>query len=615
MRRPLGILLAGIVAASGLSACTSGPSADDVATDLAAALSRGEAPAELVGEPAQADLDAVLEDVSDALREDATARVRMTDVREDGDTAEAALTWAWDLDGSTWEYDTTAALRRGDDGWTVTWERALVEPTLTDSSTLRTSRLTATRGDILGAGGRRIVTERDVVRFGLDKTKVPADQVRASARRIATVLDLTPGPFVKAAVAAGPKAFVEAVVLRPDDALAVPAAYADIPGAVRLAATLPLAPTREFAAPLLGRVGPVTAELVEESEGRLAAGDVAGLSGLQARYDEQLAGTPGFRVLAVSGDGTTRELFRVEPVAGEPLRLSLDVPLQTRAERVVAGATAPTALVAVRPSDGAVLAAATGAGDGQNLATFGQYAPGSTFKIVSALALLRSGLTPESAVSCPARVVVNGKAFENYDDYPAASLGRVTLREAFAQSCNTAFIGQRDRLRGSALADAAAALGFGVDHDLGFPAYFGQVPPPAGETEAAAALIGQGKVLASPLAMATVAASVAAGRTVVPHLVDGIAPTASPSVPLTAGEARRLRSLMGAVVREGSGAALAPVGVQGAKTGTAEYGAAPVRTHAWMVAFRGDLAVAAFVETGESGSRTAGPLLRAFLSP
>jgi cell division protein FtsI/penicillin-binding protein 2 len=73
---------------------------------------------------------------------------------------------------------------------------------------------------------------------------------------------------------------------------------------------------------------------------------------------------------------------------------------------------------------------------------------------------------------------------------------------------------------------------------------------------------------------------------------------------------------MRAVVTEGSGRVLS--GLDGpviAKTGTAEYGTkAPLRTHAWMIAAQGDLAVAVFVNDGESGSRTAGPLLRTFLS-
>ena len=107
-----------------------------------------------------------------------------------------------------------------------------------------------------------------------------------------------------------------------------------------------------------------------------------------------------------------------------------------------------------------------------------------------------------------------------------------------------------------------------------------------------------------------------AGRTVVPHLVEGVAPDASPAAPLTRTEAAALRELMGGVVSRGSGAFLADVGATGAKTGTAEYGEpgpSGLPTHAWMIATRGDLAVAVFVETGESGSGTAGPLLEQFL--
>jgi cell division protein FtsI/penicillin-binding protein 2 len=159
----------------------------------------------------------------------------------------------------------------------------------------------------------------------------------------------------------------------------------------------------------------------------------------------------------------------------------------------------------------------------------------------------------------------------------------------------------------------------GIDHDLGFPAYFGNVVPPGSETEKAADMIGQGKVLASPLAMATVAASVAAGHVVVPHLLDEKAPTADPRKPLTTTEAAQLRDLMRAVVTGGSGRFLAGLpGKVGAKTGTAEYGHprsdGTLPTHTWMIATQGDLAVAVFVETGRSGSQTAGPLLEAFLS-
>src|SRR5699024_930220 len=138
-----------------------------------------------------------------------------------------------------------------------------------------------------GAGGVRLVTDRPVVRLGIDKTQVRPANATRSAQRVAALLDVDVKAFTEAVEAAGEKAFVEAVVLRPDDLSQVDPAFDAVPGAVRIEDTLPLAPTREFAAPLLGRVGPATAELVEESDGRLAAGDVVGLSGLQERYDEQ----------------------------------------------------------------------------------------------------------------------------------------------------------------------------------------------------------------------------------------------------------------------------------------------------------------------------------------
>jgi cell division protein FtsI/penicillin-binding protein 2 len=95
--------------------------------------------------------------------------------------------------------------------------------------------------------------------------------------------------------------------------------------------------------------------------------------------------------------------------------------------------------------------------------------------------------------------------------------------------------------------------------------------------------------------------------------VDVEAPDAEP---LTGAEAASLRSMLRGVVTSGSGSLLADVPGPPviAKTGTAEFESkGRVLTHAWMIAARGDLAVAAFVDIGESGSGTAGPILEAFL--
>ncbi|MBO9522223.1 MAG: penicillin-binding protein [Nocardioidaceae bacterium] len=620
-RRTVPVLLVLALAATGCGFFGEGAQARDEAEKLATGLTKG-------------DLGAVAF-VSDKSRTAYAAqaaplkgfdsKVSLDQVTRSGDTAKARLVWSTDLDGQTWKHTTSATLVKRGDAWQVEWKPSILAKGLGADETLRVARVKAERGDILGAGDQPIVVPRPVVRFGIDKAQAPAGTAADAARRLAALLDIDATSYATNVTKAGPKAFVEAIVLRraqvSSDLLGRVAA---IKGARGISDQLPLAPAKGFAAALLGTVGPVTAELVKKSEGRLRAGDDAGLSGLQRRYDEQLFGTPGIKVSAVPRTGEPEVLFEADPKPGEDLHLSLVPALQSKAEQLLDGVGPASAVVAIRPSTGEVLVAASGPGSkGYNTATFGRYAPGSTFKVVSALALLRSGLEPTATVPCTPSLTVNGKVFKNYSDYPANRLGTITLTEALANSCNTAFISQRGRIQGNALAQAAEALGVGKDYEVGYPSFFGQVPPPSSETERAADLIGQGKVLASPLAMAVVAASVVRGSTVVPTLVagpDAEAPKAAPAAPLTGAEARQLRALMHAVVEQGSGAALAdlqPPEVL-AKTGTAEYGSAssgggPLPTHTWMLGAQGDLAVAVFVATGESGSRTSGPILKAFL--
>ncbi len=632
--------LGAAVLAWGLAACDGvaevvevGPDPGPAAVGLAEGLQAGDLSAvDLLGPgpEAQRDLDAVVADLGDV-----TPEVGVVDVDQGAGGAErdgaadgsavATLGWSWELaPDATWSYTSTAPLVLDGETWRVDFSRSVVAPDLAEDETLDVTAVAACRGPVLGAGRTPLVTERRVTRVGIDRTRVPARRAAASARALARLADVTPGPYVARVRAAGSSAFVEAVVLRADDVTPALVDGVDaIRGARLIGDRLPLAPTAAFAAPLLGSVGPVTAEILDEDPERYQAGDVAGLSGLQARYDDRLRGTDGLVVTARAEDGTERRLFRVPPEAGRALRLSLDERLQEEAEAALddlGEAGGGSALVAIRPSDGAIRAAASGPGaGGLNLATYAQVAPGSTFKVASSLALLRTGLTPDSPVSCPPAVVVDGKRFENYDGYPSAALGRVPLRTAVAQSCNTAFIGERGRLGADDLADAAASLGLGVDHDLGFPAYLGQVAPPASATEAAADLIGQGRVLASPMAMATVMASAQQGGTVVPHLVEGDAAPAVEAAdvaPVTDAESAALRRMLRAVVTEGSGSVLADLPGPDviAKTGTAEYeDEGRLLTHAWMVAAQGDLAVAVYVERGDSGSGTAGPVLERFL--
>ena len=617
-------LIAALVLTLPLAACSllgdDGPTAEDATQELADALTAGKLAG--VAFEGVADPQKWWDDATDGLG-GAKLAVLVRQVSDEGDDAATArLGYKWDLpQGPVWSYDVTARLTKADEVWTVAAEPSLIAPDLQEGEHLTATRQWAPRADILGAGDQPIVTERPVLRIGIDKTKVTGAAAQAtSARALARLMDVEVPSYVERVKAAGAKAFVEAIVLRASDLTSVIGdGIHAIPAAVLIDDTLPLAPTREFARPILGAVGAVTAEIVEQSDGVYQAGDDAGLSGLEARYDQRLRGSIGALVSAVSDDGERRTLWDAKAEPGRPLHTTLDLRLQNEAERLLADVRPASALVAIRPSTGQVLAAASGpGGNGLSTATVGQFAPGSTMKVVSSLALLRAGLTPASPMSCPATTVVDGKSFKNYSDYPSSQLGTIDLARAVANSCNTAFIGQRDKVSQQALADAAASLGLGVDHDLGYPVFLGSVPSKAAsETEHAASMIGQGKVLASPVAMATVAASVASGHTVVPVLVsDAAKVTAEPSTPLTKAEAAGLRGLMRGVVTSGSGAFLRdlPGGPVLAKTGTAEFGdQSPPQTHAWMIAVHGDLAVAVFVDVGESGSRTAGPILEAFL--
>ena len=611
------LMVAGLLTGCEAAQNVSGPDPEEAAEALAAGLASADlADVPFSGRTAD-EVRTGYRRVVEGLGE-VTPEVEVVDVAESDATATASLGWTWALDGHEWTYQSEAEMRLAGEEWQTEWTPALVEPSLKNDEVLDSTEIAPERGQVLGAGGVALVADRPVVRFGIDRTQVKPDRAGESARQLAQLVGVDAAPYVQQVEGAGAEAFVEAIVFRRAQVPpAVAQGYDRIKGALGVEDTLPLAPTSEFAAPILGTVGEVTAEMIKDDPEKYEIGDQAGLSGLQARYDDQLRGTPGFAVQAVDPDGAERELFTEEPTPGKPLRLTLDQRQQQSAERLLAGVGPSSALVAMRPSTGDIVVAANGPGtDGYNMATFGQAAPGSTFKSVSSLALLRDGLSPSSTVPCTSRIVVDGKAFENYDDYPSGGLGRIPLRTAVANSCNTAFISQSGKLADDALADAAASLGMGVDHDLGFPAYFGSVTPAASETEAAADTIGQGKILASPMAMATVIASIQSGETVLPRLVKDWEVDRADVPKLAGGEASQVRAMLRGVVTSGSGSLLADVPGPPviAKTGTAEFERdGRLLTHAWMIAAQGDLAVAVFVDEGSSGSGTAGPILESFL--
>jgi cell division protein FtsI/penicillin-binding protein 2 len=353
--------------------------------------------------------------------------------------------------------------------------------------------------------------------------------------------------------------------------------------------------------------------MVDEKTGK-------GLSGLEARYDRQLTGGSGAGSSVVVADRKSgqvvKELTGADAPEGKPVRTTVDPAVQEAAADALEGVEKNAAIVAVDPRNGHILAAANRP-SGMNRALEGRYPPGSTFKVVTAAALLEDGMRPSDVAECPEFARVDGQSFENQDRFtlPAGS----TFEDNFAHSCNTFFVNARGRLDGSTLRDTAAAFGIGGSWDVGAVTFDGSVPVTGSDNEKAAATIGQAKVEASPLVMASLAATVKAGAFHQPVLVpDAVRKKHTATAELAPGTWESLRAMMRATVTEGAGKALRDVpGRPHAKTGTAEFGTeTPPRTHAWMIGYQEDrdLAWAVLLEDGGSGGSDAGPVAAKFLS-
>ncbi|WP_185975688.1 penicillin-binding transpeptidase domain-containing protein [Tessaracoccus rhinocerotis] len=593
------------------------PSADPLVADLAAALTEFDVTKLPLADPerAQEDLEAIFAGM-DGIRPTVTAEG--VQYEAEAGTAVGTLTHSYDIGLEGWTFQTTVPLEFADDQWQVTWSPQLIHSQLTTDSRMRHTRTLPKRAPINDNEGLALVEERTLYQVGLDKSQVVEAEWETAAADLARLVEIDPAAYVAKVLAGGPKQFVVARTMTQEE---ITPDISKVPGAIALATTANVAPSSTFAISILGKTGKPSAEQVAESDGEVWPEDVIGLSGLQARYQERLRGVPEVRIDLVGrnteADPNAAEqfeeqnLFRQDSSVGAPLELSLDRDLQTRAEEVLSTQPGLATLVVVRPSDGAVLAAANSPAAGEYpQATFGKFAPGSTFKVVSALAMLRKGYTPTSSVECPATLGVSGHNFTNYSDYPGNMVGSITLTQALAHSCNTAFAGAAASITPDELHAAAGSLGVGTDYDAGFTSNFGTVQPNNSAIDRAASMIGQGQITMSPLGMAAVAASVASGKTTIPWVVAGTQAEAT-AAPLTAAETAALQQMMTAVITQGPGKSLAPI-MTGAKTGTAEWG--PVgnyKHHGWMISWNQNYAIAAFVEDGVSGSTSAAPLITA----
>ncbi len=527
------------------------------------------------------------------------------DSEEDGGDAWAVpFTVTFTLPGlGPWAYDTQAVLRPGgaDDGWQVTWESALVHPELAEGQTLVLSHGEAGRAPVLAADGSELAGASTVWEVSVWPARL-TDPPAAWAALDALDAGIDTDALADRVAEADPDEAVPVVTLRDS-------VFQEHAEDLRAAEGLQFAEgSRQLAHAARAVVGGVD-------------GSGAGVSGLQERYDEQLAGTASAAVVIADRESgaaleTLYEREGGEP--GEPVTTTIDPAAQRAAEAALENAGREGAIVAVRPSTGEVLAAADWPVDGFARSLTGQLAPGSTFKVVTAAALLEGGLTPGDVVGCPKYATVDGFRYENQNEF---ELGPdTTLHEAFTASCNTALIENRDLLANDSLHTTAQAFGIGTEWNVGAATYDGNVPVAENDNELAASLIGQARVQTSPLVMASVAATVADGTFRQPVLVpDAVTERHEATATLDPQTVDGLRTMMRATVTEGSASALREVpGVPHGKTGTAEFENADgeLSTNAWIIGYLGerDLAFAVVLEDGGSGGSDAGPVAAAFLN-
>ncbi|MET8756885.1 penicillin-binding transpeptidase domain-containing protein [Lentzea sp. NPDC004782] len=509
---------------------------------------------------------------------------KVDQIRKNGETAsEASVTLDWDLDHNRhWTYPTKFDVRQEGDFWKVHWQSSVAHPKLAPQQTIKVTELKPDPAPVLDREGTPLLAPERVVSVLLVAKE--AGDVNNVAKALADALNPLDKAITQQSITEGAgktpdgQAYQVAALRDPDYQSVKPKIY-DLPGVRFSSQTSLLAPSRNFGSQVL----PAVRKLVE--------GDIAG--------------NAGFRIATVDAQGNeVDELHSKAPEPAKAVNIALSRAIQTAAEDAVEPVQQPTVLVAIQPSTGDILAVAQNdPADAQGaISLTGRFPPGSTQKAVTALAAISSGkVNADTPLPCPGKTTIDGRRIvPNSNEFDK---GTIPLRSAFAFSCNTTFAQLAVDMPADLLTNTALSLGLGVDFDVaGLTTITGSVPPATDVVERAEDAFGQGKVLASPFGMALVAASIQKGSMPVPQLVRGKdtkadkQPTAPPVAALDP-----VRQMMREVVEYGTAPQLKPFGDVRGKTGTAQFGDG-VHSHGWFMGYRGDLAFATLVLSGETST-------------
>src|SRR5229473_1170084 len=416
---------------------------------------------------------------------------------------------------------------------------------LAERNRVRTVPILAPRGKILDREGRVIVdnypsftalllrdssrdlsADADLIAKGLNMNP---NEVRERIRRFASMPQYQP-IFLKDDITPDELAFVESH-------------RNELPELDTIVAHRRLYPRNGFMAHLIGYVGEVTEDMLNQPQFELySPGDVVGVSGVERQYNTALMGTNGARRALVNSHGREVGLLEeTDAIPGKPLKLTLDIDLQIAAEQALEGKNG--AIVAMDPRTGEILAMVSRptfdpndfairisrdewtklVNDPDhpllNKAIQAQLAPGSVFKIIMATAGLQEGIAQDMKVTCNGGASFYGRYFKCWVVADHRVHGLVDISKGIYQSCDVFFYTLAQKLGIQRIAKYAAAFGLGQKTGVDLPQEASGVMPSeewklrtfkqkwyAGETISVG--IGQGAVAVTPLQLARAIAGI-----------------------------------------------------------------------------------------------------------
>lgn len=381
----------------------------------------------------------------------------------------------------------------------------------------------------------------------------------------------------------------------------------DLPGVVPQRGFSRWYPTGPSVGHLVGYVGPASAEEYERERNPLliTPGFKIGKDGLERQFDARIRGIPGARRSEVTATGKiVRDLETREDVPGQPIRLTINGPLQDYAARRIGLESGAVVVMDCHSGDLLTMASMpsfdpNSFSDGigriewkmlsdddhvplRNKVLRGLFPPGSTVKPMVALAFLEAGLSPDAAVTCNGGMRVGNRVFHCWD---RRGHGHVDMAKGIYQSCDVYFYHFAQQIGMDRIAQMARRLGLGQEFPLPVSGQsYGTVPDPAWKKrkygkdwavfDTVNATIGQGYMLVNPLQQAVMASRIASGRALMPRLLLDEKPQPAPWLNIPQAHLDYVHAAMSEVIngRGTAGRARLPLPdiLMAGKTGTAQ---------------------------------------------